>query len=125
PEDSRVQGTIAAIERDLVVDGLVLRYRNLPSLEQSPPGEGQFLACSFWLVDALALCGRKADAERLFRRLLALWNAVGLPAEEYDPKRGRMLGNFPQALSHMALINTACNLSRTVGPAQHRSQRNK
>ena len=125
PEDSRVQGTIEAVERDLVVDGLVMRYRNLPSLELSPPGEGRFLACSFWLVDALTLCGRKADAERLFRRLLALCNDVGLLAEEYDPRRGRMLGNFPQALSHMALINTACNLSRTVGPARHRSQRNK
>jgi GH15 family glucan-1,4-alpha-glucosidase len=123
PRDPRVRGTIAAIERDLLVDGLVMRYRTLPTLEQLPPHEGRFLACSFWLADALALCGRKADAERLFKRLLALCNDVGLLAEEYDPAGKRMLGNFPQALSHMALINTARNLTSPGGPAEHRSKR--
>ena len=123
PEDPRVRGTIHAVERDLVVDGLVMRYRTLPSLEKLPPGEGRFLACSFWLADALSLCGRKAQAEALFERLLGLCNDVGLLAEEYEPKRGIMLGNFPQALSHMALINTARNLTRPGGPAEHRSKR--
>jgi GH15 family glucan-1,4-alpha-glucosidase len=123
PDDPRVRGTIAAIERDLVVDGLVMRYRTLPSLEKSPPHEGRFLACSFWLADALALCGRKAAAEKLFKRLLALCNDVGLLAEQYDPQLRRMLGNFPQALSHMALINTARNLSQPGGPAEDRSKR--
>jgi GH15 family glucan-1,4-alpha-glucosidase len=123
PDDPRVRGTIAAVERDLVVDGLVMRYRTLPSLEGLPPGEGRFLACSFWLADALALCGRRAEATKLFERLLALRNDVGLLAEEYDPKKRRMLGNFPQAFSHVALINTARNLSRPGGPSEHRSRR--
>jgi GH15 family glucan-1,4-alpha-glucosidase len=123
PRDPRVLGTIRAIERDLLVDGLVMRYRTLPSLEQAPPHEGRFLACSFWLADALALSGRKAAAERLFKRLLGLCNDVGLLAEEYDPVRKRMLGNFPQALSHLALVNTARNLARPGGPAEHRSRR--
>ena len=121
--DPRVRGTIAAIERDLLVNGLVMRYRTLPSLEKLPPNEGRFLACSFWLADALALSGRQADAEKLFKRLLALCNDVGLLAEEYEPHARRMLGNFPQALSHMALINTARNLSRPGGPAEDRSAR--
>ena len=99
-----------------------MRYRTLPSLEGLPPGEGRFLACSFWLADAMALCGRQAEARRLFERLLTLCNDVGLLAEEYDPKSRRMLGNFPQALSHVALINTARNLSRPGGPAEHRSR---
>jgi GH15 family glucan-1,4-alpha-glucosidase len=121
-DDPRVKGTVAAVERDLLVGGLVMRYRTLPSLERTPPAEGRFLACSFWLADALYLCGRKADALKLFKRLLALCNDVGLLAEEYDPGRKRMLGNFPQALSHMALINTARNLSQPGGPAEHRSK---
>jgi len=120
PDDPRVRGTIAAIERDLVVDGLVVRYRTLPEVDGLPPGEGRFLPCSFWLADALALCGRVADARKLFERLLALRNDVGLLAEEYDPKTRQMLGNFPQALSHVALINTARNLSRPGGPSEHR-----
>jgi GH15 family glucan-1,4-alpha-glucosidase len=123
PEDPRIRGTIAAIERDLVVDGLVMRYRTLPSAHAVPPGEGRFLACSFWLADALALSGRHAEAKKLFERLLALCNDVGLLAEEYDPKLRRMLGNFPQAFSHVALINTARNLSRPGGPSEHRSRR--
>jgi GH15 family glucan-1,4-alpha-glucosidase len=123
PTDPRMRGTIAAIERDLLVDGFVMRYRTLPTLEKTPPREGRFLACSFWLADAYALCGRKADAVRMFRRLLALCNDVGLLAEQYDPSARRMLGNFPQALSHMALVNTARNLSRPGGPAENRSRR--
>jgi len=121
--DARVRGTIAAIERDLLVDGLVMRYRTLPTLEKSPPGEGRFLACSFWLADAYLLCGRKREAEKLFKRLLGLCNDVGLLAEQYDPESRQMLGNFPQALSHMALINTARNLSRPGGPAENRSRK--
>jgi GH15 family glucan-1,4-alpha-glucosidase len=121
--DARVKGTIAAVERDLLVDGLVLRYRTLPSLEQAPPHEGRFLACSFWLADALVLSGQRAKAEKLFKRLLRLTNDVGLLAEQYDPAARRMLGNFPQALSHMALVNTARNLSRPGGPAEDRSAR--
>jgi len=123
PRDPRVLGTIRAIERDLLVDGLVMRYRTLPALEQAPPHEGRFLACSFWLADALALSGRNGAAQRLFKRLLGLCNDVGLLAEEYDPVRRRMLGNFPQALSHLALVNTARNLARPGGPAEHRSRR--
>jgi len=125
PGDPRVRGTIAAIERDLVVDGLVMRYKTLPSLENLPPHEGRFLACSFWLADALALCGRKSAAEKLFKRLLSLCNDVGLLAEQYDPEGRRMLGNFPQALSHMALVNTARNLTQSGGPAEDRSKRSR
>ena len=98
-----------------------MRYRTLPTLENKPPNEGRFLACSFWLADAYLLTGRKAAAERLFKRLLGLCNDVGLLAEQYDPVTRTMLGNFPQALSHMALINTARNLSRPGGPAEERS----
>jgi len=123
PADPRMRGTLAAIERDLLVDGFVMRYRTLPTLENTPPHEGRFLACSFWLADAYALCGRKADAIRMFNRLLALCNDVGLLAEQYDPQAKCMLGNFPQALSHMALVNTARNLSRPGGPAENRSRR--
>lgn len=111
PDDPRVIGTIAAIEKRLVVQGLVLRYSTQTNVDALPPGEGTFLACSFWLADALVLTGRRAQAEALFERLLALGNDVGLFAEEYDPRARRMLGNFPQALTHMALVNTARLLS--------------
>ncbi|MEO5881008.1 MAG: glycoside hydrolase family 15 protein [Caldimonas sp.] len=107
PEDPRVLGTVAAIERELVVDGLVMRYATESGVDHLPPGEGAFLACSFWLADALAVTGRRAEAEDLFEALLARCNDVGLLAEELDPRTGRMLGNFPQALTHMALVNTA------------------
>ncbi len=120
--DARVRNTLAAIERDLVVDGFVARYRTRPNVDGLPPGEGVFLPCSFWLADALSLCGRRREAIALFTRLLALCNDVGLIAEEYDPVRGRQLGNFPQALSHVAIINTAHNLSRDGGPSKHRSR---
>ncbi len=105
--DPRITDTVAAIERELMVDGLVLRYRSADGL---PNGEGVFLACSFWFVDNLILQGRKADAHAMFSRLVALANDVGLMAEEYDPINHRMLGNFPQAFSHLALVNTALNL---------------
>ena len=107
PEDPRVVGTVAAIERHLVRDGLVMRYDTGTGDDGLPPGEGAFLACSFWLADVLVLLGRHDEARRLFERLLSLCNDVGLLAEEYDPLHGRMLGNFPQAFSHIGLINTA------------------
>ena len=106
-DDARVLGTIAAIERELVVDGLVLRYSTETGVDALPAGEGAFLACSFWLADSYILTGRRQEGEAMFERLLALSNDVGLFAEEYDPRAKRMLGNFPQALTHMALINTA------------------
>ena len=121
-DDPRVRGTLAAIRRDLVVDGLVARHRNVPHVDGLPPGEGLFLPCSFWLADNLSLAGRHAEAERLFKRLLGLRNDVGLLAEEYDPVARRQLGNFPQALTHVALIITARNLSHRGGPSEHRSR---
>ncbi|HEY4969144.1 MAG TPA: glycoside hydrolase family 15 protein, partial [Steroidobacteraceae bacterium] len=110
-DDPRVLGTIAAIERCLVVDGLVMRYATGTRVDALPAGEGAFLPCSFWLADSYLLTGRRPEAEALFERLLALSNDLGLFAEEYDPRRKRMLGNFPQALTHMALVNTARLLS--------------
>jgi GH15 family glucan-1,4-alpha-glucosidase len=110
-EDPRVLGTIAAIERNLLVDGLVLRYSTATNVDALPAGEGAFLPCSFWLADSYVLTGRRREAEALFERLLSLSNDVGLFAEEYDPRAKRMLGNFPQALTHMALVNTARLLS--------------
>jgi len=118
PEDPRVRGTVDAIQRELTVDGLVLRYSTETGVDALPPGEGVFLPCSFWLADALALTGRRAEAEALFLRLLALRNDLGLLSEEYDARSGKMLGNFPQALTHMALINTARLLSITPQQAQ-------
>jgi GH15 family glucan-1,4-alpha-glucosidase len=110
-DDSRVVGTIAAIERRLVVDGLVLRYSTTTDVDALPPGEGTFLPCSFWLADSYLLTGRRQESEALFERLLSLSNDVGLFAEEYGARAKRMLGNFPQALTHMALVNTARLLS--------------
>jgi GH15 family glucan-1,4-alpha-glucosidase len=123
PEDPRVRGTLAAIERELKFDGLVLRYRSSEVDDGLPPGEGAFLACSFWLADNLIMQGRRKEAEALFEHLLDLRNDVGLLAEEYDPRARRMTGNFPQAFSHVALVNTALNLSRVEGPAEQRAQR--
>ena len=119
--DPRFVGTVQAIERELLVEGLVLRYRTDETPDGLPPGEGVFLACSFWLADAYVMMGREADAQALFERLLALRNDVGLLAEEYDPRARRHLGNFPQAFSHIALVNTANNLARLHGPAQQRA----
>src|SRR5579859_7015514 len=104
-------------------EGFVQRYETHPAIDGLPPGEGVFLPCSFWLADAWALDGRPDDARRLFDRLLALRNDVGLLAEEYDPVTRRMLGNFPQAFSHVALVGTALNLSRPAGPAHARASR--
>jgi GH15 family glucan-1,4-alpha-glucosidase len=112
PEDPRVAGTIANIERDLVADGFVLRYDTHAADDGLPPGEGVFLACSFWLADNYMLVGRHDDARRLFDRLLSLRNDVGLLSEEYDPRTKRLVGNFPQAFSHVALVNTAFNLGQ-------------
>jgi GH15 family glucan-1,4-alpha-glucosidase len=123
PDDPRVQGTVAAIERELMDDGLVLRYRTEDNVDGLPPGEGAFLACSFWLADAYALLDRYADAERLFEHLLSFRNDLGLLAEEYDPRARRQLGNFPQGFSHVALINTAHNLISHRGPAKQRAER--
>jgi GH15 family glucan-1,4-alpha-glucosidase len=106
------------------VNGLVLRYRTHENVDGLPPGEGVFLACSFWLVDNLVLQGRRAEARALFERLLDLRNDVGLLAEEYDPRAQRQLGNFPQAFSHLALINSALNLENH-GPAYKRSGRGR
>jgi GH15 family glucan-1,4-alpha-glucosidase len=122
PGDPRMRGTVEAIERDLVEEGFVLRYRTKPKVDGLPPGEAPFLACSFWLADNLALMGRREDARLLFERLLGLCNDVGLLAEEYDPAAQRLLGNFPQAFSHVGLINTASNLSQWKGPAKDRQQ---
>jgi len=121
--DPRVRGTIEAIQRDLTVDGLVLRYRTRRTLDGLPPGEGVFLACSFWLADALCLLGRREEAKALFERLCRLANDVGLLAEEYDPASGRQLGNFPQAFSHIALVTTAMNLSQSAKPAEQRAEK--
>jgi GH15 family glucan-1,4-alpha-glucosidase len=120
--DARVKGTVEAIERELVCRGFVLRYLTKEPIDGLPPGEGAFLACTFWLADNLSMLGRHADAVRLFESLLELRNDVGLLSEEYDPVKKRLLGNFPQAFSHIALVNTAHNLSRARGPAKDRQQ---
>jgi GH15 family glucan-1,4-alpha-glucosidase len=122
PSDPRIRGTIEAVEARLMSDGLVLRYDTAASNDGLPPGEGVFLACSFWLVDAYLMIGRHADAERLFERLLSLRNDVGLLSEEYEPHRGRLVGNFPQAFSHLALVNTASTLAHYRKPAEQRSE---
>lgn len=120
--DPRVVGTLAAIERELLVDGFVRRYRceTLSHVDGLPPGEGAFLLCTFWLADNYALAGRHDEARAVFERLLAIRNDLGLLAEEYDPHARRLLGNFPQAFSHIGLVNTARNLSARGGPAHER-----
>jgi len=125
PDDLRVRGTIAAVERELVQDGFVSRYPSSPGADGLPPGEGVFLACSFWLANSLALIGRRDDGIALFERLLALRNDLGLLAEEYDPVAKRQLGNFPQAFSHIAIINTAAHLAEleTASAARGNSHR--
>jgi GH15 family glucan-1,4-alpha-glucosidase len=121
--DPRVAGTVTAIERELMADGFVRRYSTVSGVDGLPPGEGAFLACSFWLADNYAMMGRRSEARTLFERLLVLRNDVGLLAEEYDPVNRRQLGNFPQAFSHVALINTADNLMTRLGPADGRAER--
>jgi GH15 family glucan-1,4-alpha-glucosidase len=123
PEDPRVAGTVEAIRRELTVDGFVMRYRTRSDLDGLPAGEGVFLACSFWLADNLKLQGRDEEARELFERLLALRNDVGLLAEEYDPVAKRFLGNFPQAFSHVALVNTAANLGERKKPVEQRAEK--
>ena len=122
PNDPRVQGTLAAVERELLVDDcFVLRYRTQSHVDGLPEGEGAFLACSFWLVSNYVMQGRREQARKLFEQLLALRNDVGLLAEEYDPDAGRMLGNFPQAFSHLALVDAAQALSEeSHAPPEHR-----
>lgn len=121
PTDPRVRATVEAIERELVVNGLVRRYDTGSSDDGLPPGEGVFLACSFWLADAYVLLGRVEDAERLFDRLLELRNDVGLLSEEYDTQQRRLVGNFPQAFSHISLVATAHNLTHIEKPSKQRA----
>ena len=124
-DDPRIAGTVEAIQKGLVIDGLVRRYQT--DTEEDVDGlkgtEGAFLMTSFWLADNLVLLGRHDEAKEMFDRLCALCNDVGLLSEEYDPKADRLLGNFPQAFSHVALINTAANLSMAEhGPSVMRSR---
>jgi GH15 family glucan-1,4-alpha-glucosidase len=122
--DPRVLGTIDAIQRDLMRDGFVERYRTRERNEVDGliGGEGVFLPCSFWLVDTLILAGRESEARELFERLLAIRNDLGLLSEEYDPAEQRLLGNFPQAFTHVGLVNSAFNLSQhQTGPVEQRA----
>jgi GH15 family glucan-1,4-alpha-glucosidase len=122
PNDRRVRGTIEAVERELMSGGFVQRYDTTRLNDGLPPGEGVFLACSFWMVSALKSIGRIKDARALFNRLLALRNDLGLLSEEYDVERHRLVGNFPQAFSHIALINAAVDLERE-DEHHHRARR--
>jgi GH15 family glucan-1,4-alpha-glucosidase len=117
--DARVRSTLEAVQRDLVVDGLVRRYHTGSGVDGLPSGEGVFIPCTFWLADNLILLGRRAEARRLFERLLSLRNDLGLLSEEYDVGARRLLGNFPQAFSHVALINTAYLLSGQSKHSRH------
>ena len=120
-DDPRMIGTVAAIEERLVHDGFVQRYNSDADVDGLPPGEGAFLPCTFWLADNLALQGRRDEAREIYERLLDIRNDVGLLAEEYDPVARRQLGNFPQAFSHVCLVNTARNLSHEEGgPSEQR-----
>jgi GH15 family glucan-1,4-alpha-glucosidase len=123
PEDPRVRGTVEAIMKDLLVDGFVLRYHPAKSgtVDGLPAGEGAFLPCSFWLAQCLHVIGRREEARELFQRLLSVRNDLGLLSEEYDPRARRMVGNFPQAFSHVGLINTARSLSRLTGKNHRRT----
>ncbi|HEY3639410.1 MAG TPA: glycoside hydrolase family 15 protein [Rhizomicrobium sp.] len=118
-KDKRMKNTIREIERNLMFDGLVMRYSSDSGVDGLPAGEGAFLACSFWLVENYVLQGRLHDAERLYKRLVGCANDLGLMAEEYDPRARRMLGNFPQAFSHVALVNAGINLLHAQGRAKH------
>ena len=120
PSDPRIKGTVDAIERNLMRDGFVDRYISREHVDGLPPGEASFLPCSFWMVDNFLLQGQRDKAEALFERLLGVRNDLGLLSEEYHARTGRMLGNFPQAFSHVGLVNTARNLGAAEGPAEHR-----
>jgi len=119
-DDERVRGTVEAVERELLRDGLVRRYRTHKDVDGLPPGEGVFLPCSFWLVDCYELLGRHDEAHELFGRLVGLANDLGLLAEEYDPEANRLLGNFPQAFTHLALVNSAFNVLPHLPSPMHR-----
>src|SRR5215210_4528301 len=121
PDDARVIGTVEAVQREICVDGFLLRYDTRETDDGLPPGEGAFLPCSFWLADCLTLIGRYDEARALFDRLTGLANDVGLLAEEYDPRLGRQVGNFPQAFTHVGLVNTAMNLDRAISPVRARA----
>ena len=121
-DDPRVRGTVKAIEQRLLVDGFVMRYDTSATEDGLPAGEGAFLACSFWLVDAYILQRRFQDARRMFDRLVALRNDVDLLSEEYDQRSGRQVGNFPQAFTHVSLVNSAFNLTRSEKPAHQRAE---
>jgi GH15 family glucan-1,4-alpha-glucosidase len=125
PDDPRVRGTVAAIEQGLVHDGFVRRYHTEETPDGLPPCEGVFLACTLWLADNLILQSRHEEARILFERVLAIRNDVGLLSEQYDPVARRQLGNFPQALSHLALVGTALNLARGAKPAEQRPRATK
>jgi GH15 family glucan-1,4-alpha-glucosidase len=120
PTDPRVTGTVAYIQKTLLHDGFVHRYRARQEIDGLPAGEGSFLLCTFWLADSLALQGRVDEAHEIFERLLGVRNDVGLLAEQWDPQASRFLGNYPQAFSHVGLINTAANLTMADGPAENR-----
>jgi len=122
PKDPRIVGTVAGIEDRLLRHGFVQRYDTAISNDGLPAGEGVFLACSFWLADAYLMLGRREDALKLFERMLLLCNDVGLLSEEYEPRTEQLVGNFPQAFSHLALVNTASNLSHHRKPAEQRSE---
>ena len=126
PDDPRVRGTLEAVRRELIVDGFVQRYRHdeeVAAIDGLPPGEGAFFLCSFWFVDNLILLGELDEARQMFERLLSLRNDLGLLSEEYEPTLKRLVGNFPQAFSHIGLINTARNLTAAFGPSflRHRT----
>jgi GH15 family glucan-1,4-alpha-glucosidase len=121
-DDPRMTGTVELIRRQLSSNGFIARYPTTPDVDGLPPGEGTFLLCTFWLADVLALQGKYDEAVAIFEHLLSLRNDVGLLAEQYDPVAGRLLGNFPQAFSHVGLINTARNLQRHGGPAEDRQK---
>jgi GH15 family glucan-1,4-alpha-glucosidase len=120
--DPRIRGTVDFIQRELLRDGFVARYPSHAGVDGLPPGEGAFLICTFWLADNLVLQSRTVEARALFERLLVLRNDVGLLSEEYDLLAKRLVGNFPQAFSHVGLINTASNLTKALGPAADRQQ---
>jgi GH15 family glucan-1,4-alpha-glucosidase len=123
PEDPRVVGTVEAIQRDLTRDGFVERYTTSSAIDGLPGGEGVFLPCSFWLVDALLMLERDDEAQALFEKLVGVSNDLGLLSEEYDPSAKRLLGNFPQAFTHVGLVNSAYNLSKHKGPGHQRGLR--
>ncbi len=121
PGDPRIVGTIEAISKRLQKGGFIYRYNTKQSRDGLPPGEAAFLVCNFWYADALIMIGRREEAAEVFERVISVRNDLGLLSEEFDPETGQLLGNFPQALSHLALVNTAINLARANGPAHRRS----